>query len=163
VGAAFRLCQLGSSSLVGNSLLPVGYSQGYRFSESLIVLMESGLEVCDDGVQVVSALGFASLVAEFADSIVQSALRHTSLALHFTHGYALCAIPYILYFSRKRGVRNNLICFDRLTLIWLVPRPRMDSQIALSSQSVAGSAAPTRWFAVSLHESRSTPGSSVLT
>jgi hypothetical protein len=93
---------------VGNSLLPVGYSQGYRFSESLIVLMESGLEVCDDGVQVVSALGFASLVAEFADFIIQSALRHTSLALDFTHGSALCAIPYILYFADEwpilRGV-----------------------------------------------------------
>jgi hypothetical protein len=94
---------------MGNSLLLVGYSQGYRFSESLIVLMESGLEVCDDGVQVVSALGFASPVAEFANSIVQSALRHTSLALHFTHGSALCAIPYILYFrgSKKSPEQPN--------------------------------------------------------
>jgi hypothetical protein len=65
--------------------------------------MESELEVCDDGVQVVSALGFASLVAEFADSIVQSALRHTSLARHSTHGSALCAIPYILYFRGRNG------------------------------------------------------------
>jgi hypothetical protein len=32
--------------------------------------MESGLEVGDDGVQLVIALGFASLVAEFVDSIV---------------------------------------------------------------------------------------------
>jgi hypothetical protein len=39
--------------------------------------MESGLEVGHDGVQLVIALGFASLVAEFADSIVESALRHT--------------------------------------------------------------------------------------
>ena len=40
--------------------------------------MESGLEVGDDGVQLVIALGFASLVAEFVDSIVESALQHTS-------------------------------------------------------------------------------------
>src|SRR5882762_6219263 len=39
--------------------------------------MESGLEVCHDGLQLVSALGFASLVAEFEDSIVQPPLRHT--------------------------------------------------------------------------------------
>ena len=42
------------------------------------MLTESGLEVGDDGLQLVIALGFASMVAEFADSIVESALRHTS-------------------------------------------------------------------------------------
>jgi hypothetical protein len=31
-------------------------------------------------------------------------------------------------FEEERGVRNNLICFDRLKLICLLPRPRMDSR-----------------------------------
>ena len=132
LATAFRLYPLPSSPLVGNSVLPPSYSQGYPFSESLIVLMESRLEVCDDDVQLASALGFASPVAEFADSVIESTLQHTSPALHFTHGPALCAIPYILYFRGKRGVGNNPICFDRLTLICLVPRPPMDSQIALN-------------------------------
>ena len=107
MGVAFRMCQLRSSSLLGNSVLKAGYSQSYPLSESLIVLMESGLEVCDDGVQLVSAFGFASLVAEFADSIVKSALSHTSLAAHFSHGSALCAIPYILYFEGGRVPRPS--------------------------------------------------------
>jgi len=76
-GAAFGLCQLRSSPLLGKTVPSAGKSCSYPFSESLIVLMESGLEVCHDGLQVVSALGFASLVAEFEDSIVQPPLRHT--------------------------------------------------------------------------------------
>jgi len=49
-GRGFRRCQLRSSPLLGNTVLSAGKSCGYPFSESLIVLMESGLEVCDDGV-----------------------------------------------------------------------------------------------------------------
>ena len=41
------------------------------------MLTETGLEVCDDGLPLVSALGRKSLVAEFADSIVQPPLLHT--------------------------------------------------------------------------------------
>ena len=41
------------------------------------MLAETGLELCDDDLPFVSALGRESLVAEFTDSIVQPPLLHT--------------------------------------------------------------------------------------
>ena len=63
------------------------------------MLMESGLEVCDDGLQRVSALGFASLVAEFEDFIVQSPPHYTP--------------PGMILPTDRRYVRYRTYCISR--------------------------------------------------
>ena len=75
LGAGFSLCQLHRSSLLGKPLL--SEDKCYEpFSHSPGVLTESGSKLGEDSVQLVSAWGGESLVAEFADSIVQSPRQH---------------------------------------------------------------------------------------
>jgi len=60
------------------------------------VLIESGAKLGEDGVQLVSASGCDSLLAEFANSIVESPRRHPSTPWNSIYGSAACAIPHTL-------------------------------------------------------------------
>jgi len=118
VGAAFRLCQLRSSSLMGNSVLPAGYSQGYSLSESLIVLMGRANWRSATMASKSSALwGFASLVAE--SRIRSSSRRFGTLPSHLIVPTDRRCVRYRTYcISRKNEESGTtLIWFDRLKLI----------------------------------------------
>ena len=76
-GRGFRRCRLRRSPLLGKTLL--SKDKGYEpFSDSLGVLIESGSELGEDGVQLVSASGCDRLLAEFADSIVEPPRQHAA-------------------------------------------------------------------------------------
>jgi hypothetical protein len=78
--------------------------------------MESGLEVCHDGLQLVSALGFASLVAEFEDSIVQPPLRHThrQIILPTDRRYVRYRTYCILRGERSAPMIHITYCFRKV-------------------------------------------------
>src|SRR4029077_11505736 len=66
----------------------------------------------EDDVRLASASGCESLLAEFADSIVEPPLRHpapqANRISNSNHGSVACGIPLTLYFSREKSGASGL-------------------------------------------------------
>jgi len=69
--------------------------------------MECGSKLGEDGVRLASASGRESLLAEFADSIVEPPLRHpapqANRISNSNHASVACGIPHTLYFPREKS------------------------------------------------------------
>jgi hypothetical protein len=86
------------------------------------VLAECGSKLGEDDVRLASASGCESLLAEFADSIVEPPLRHpapqaiSNRISNSNHGSVVCGIPLTLYFPRGKSgasvganIRRNVL------------------------------------------------------